>query len=195
MNQCAADGTNLSAIMHWIKTHSAKRWNCIHGSIDHLWGKRCFARIIKDLYDYFSVFEYIDRNPVKSGLALFPSEWRPSGAYHIAHDNNGLVDYTPFERQRYVKYLPAPKKVPGTVFTWTITLASACEEDGLKELHCTEDGELLETFLRVLRGFSYSLTPLLPYSPTPLINENTIDTSIGTAAANKHKYPMVVLWP
>jgi len=31
------EGTNLSVIMQWIKTQSAKRWNSVHGSIDHLW--------------------------------------------------------------------------------------------------------------------------------------------------------------
>ena len=100
------EGESLSKIMQWIKIHSAKRWNCIHGSCDHVWGQRYFARPIKDLYDYFSVFEYIDKNPVKSGLALWPQEWRPSGAYHIAHGLSGLVDYTPFEKQAYVRYLP-----------------------------------------------------------------------------------------
>jgi len=110
-----ADDTNLSAIMHWIKTHSAKRWNSIHGSIDHLWGNRYFARIIKDLYDYFSVFEYIDKNPVKSGLAQFPQDWRPSGAYHIANNISGLVEYTQIERLGYIRLLPAPKMVPGTI--------------------------------------------------------------------------------
>jgi len=28
---------------------------------------------------------------------------------------------------------------------WVITLAATCEEDGLKELRCADDGELLET--------------------------------------------------
>ena len=32
------EGASLSRIMQWIKTHSAKRWNSIHGSTDHLWG-------------------------------------------------------------------------------------------------------------------------------------------------------------
>ena len=50
----------LSEIMHWIKIHSAKRWNCIHGSTDHVWGQRYFSRPVKDPYDYFSVFQYID---------------------------------------------------------------------------------------------------------------------------------------
>ena len=104
-----ADGTDLSAIMHWIKTKSAKRWNCIHGSSDHVWGQRYFARPIKDLYDYFSVFNYIDQNPIKSGLVQAPQDWRPSGAYHIANNISNLVDYTPFDRQGYIRYLPPPK--------------------------------------------------------------------------------------
>ena len=37
---------NLSTIIQWIKTRSAKRWNSIHGSTDHLWGSRPFACII-----------------------------------------------------------------------------------------------------------------------------------------------------
>ena len=38
------EGTCLSMIMQWIKTNSAKRWNRIHGSKNHVWGakiRRC----------------------------------------------------------------------------------------------------------------------------------------------------------
>ena len=98
-----AENTNISQIMHWIKTHSAKRWNRIHGSTDHLWGQRFFARAIKDLRDHFSVHKYIDQNPVKAGLAATPSEWKASGAFYIANDIHGLVDYTPFDRLAYIK--------------------------------------------------------------------------------------------
>jgi putative transposase len=66
-----ANGTNLTQIMQWIKTHSAKRWNRIHGSKDHLWGERFFSRPIKDLREYFYLHHYIDQNPVKAGLAQF----------------------------------------------------------------------------------------------------------------------------
>jgi len=104
-----ADGTNLSRIMQWIKTQSAKYWNRIHGSTDHLWGSRFFARQTKDLWDYFFVFNYIDQNPVKAGYVSSPSEWRPSGAYHMARNISGLVDYIPFNRQAYIKLLPSPK--------------------------------------------------------------------------------------
>jgi putative transposase len=104
------EGGNLSRIMQWIKTHSAKRWNRIHGSTDHLWGERYFARSIKDLREYFQVMEYIDRNPVKAGLVQDVGEWKACGAYHIRHGLSGLVDYTGLTRLGYIKQLPAPKK-------------------------------------------------------------------------------------
>jgi putative transposase len=103
-------GTNLSRIMQWIKTHSAKRWNRIHGSTDHLWGERYFARIIKDPGEYFYVMEYIDRNPVKAGLAQSVGDWKASGAYYIQHNLPGLADYTALSRLSYVRQLPAPKR-------------------------------------------------------------------------------------
>ena len=101
-----ADNANISQIMHWIKTKSAKRWNCIHGSTDHLWGHRFFARPVRDLTDYFSVHNYIDQNPVKAALVLNTQDWKASGAYYIANNIHGLVDYTPFDRLPYVKLLP-----------------------------------------------------------------------------------------
>ena len=100
-----ASDTNLSKIMQWIKTASAKRWNCIHGSKDHLWGDRFFARPLKDLCEYFHVHDYIDQNPVKAGLVLSPQDWKASGAYYIANKIIGLVDYIPFYHQPYMKLL------------------------------------------------------------------------------------------
>jgi putative transposase len=76
------EGGELSRIMHWLKTQSAKRWNRIQGCTDHLWGERYFARIIKDSGDYAYVMEYIDQNPVKAGLARYVGEWEGSGAYY-----------------------------------------------------------------------------------------------------------------
>jgi putative transposase len=100
------NGENLSRIIQWIKTQSAKIWNGIHGSKDHLWGERFFSRAMKDLQEYFVVHNYIDQNPVKAGLVNSPTDWKASGAYYIANDIDSLVDYFPFERQRYIKLLP-----------------------------------------------------------------------------------------
>jgi putative transposase len=99
---------SLSRIMHWIKTHSAKQWNRIHGSTDHMWGERYFARVIRDPREYFQVMEYIDQNPVKAGLVQDIGEWEACGAYHIRHGLSELVDYTGLTRLSYVKMLPAP---------------------------------------------------------------------------------------
>ena len=99
------NGTCLSKIMQWIKTNSAKRWNYIHGSKDHLWGHRYFARAIKDNREYFHVMNYIDQNPVVAGLVSLPAEWKTSGAFYKVQGITDLVDYNPQERQHYIKLL------------------------------------------------------------------------------------------
>ena len=98
-------GTNISRIIQWIKTKSAKIWNGIHGSENHIWGERFFSRPIKDASDYFAVYNYIDRNPVKAALVINTCEWKASGAYHIVHKMTGLVDYTLFERLHQVRMI------------------------------------------------------------------------------------------
>jgi putative transposase len=75
--------TSLSAIMQWIKTNSAKRWNFTHGSTNHLWGNRYFSRAVKNEHEYECVMNYIDQNPVKAGLATSPEEWKASAAFYI----------------------------------------------------------------------------------------------------------------
>jgi len=86
-----ASGTSISRIIQWIKTHSAKRWNCIHGSTDHLWGERFFSRPVKDLREFFNVYNYIDQNAVTAGLVNNAQDWEASGAYHIANGISGLI--------------------------------------------------------------------------------------------------------
>jgi len=87
-----ADGTCLSKIMHWIKIHSAKYWNTIHGSTDHMWGSRFFARAVKDQAEYDFVIDYIDQNPVVVGLAATPEEWKASGAYYKYKNIKNMID-------------------------------------------------------------------------------------------------------
>jgi len=95
------NGSNLSNIMHWIKKQSAKRWNFIHGSTDHMWGHRYFARPVKDQTEYDYVMEYIDQNPVKAGLTSEPVGWKASGAFHKSQGLTELVDYDPSEKLKY----------------------------------------------------------------------------------------------
>jgi len=95
------DGSCLSKIIQWIKIQSAKRWNFTHGSTDHLWGHRFFAREVKDKHEYEYTMEYIDQNPVKAGIVSTPIEWKSSGAFHKSQYLTSLVDYDHFEQSKY----------------------------------------------------------------------------------------------
>jgi len=92
-----ADGTNLSRIIQRIKTNSAKIWNCIQGSQDHLWGERFYSRPVQSFSEYVSVHNYIDQNPVEAGLVKNPQDWEASGAYYFANGIKDFVDYVPIE--------------------------------------------------------------------------------------------------
>jgi len=83
---------SLSSIMHWIKLHSAKSWNFIQKTTDHVWGNRYFARPIKDDHDFEVVMNYIDQNPIEAGLVKTASQWPASGAFYRAHNIPDLVD-------------------------------------------------------------------------------------------------------
>ncbi|MCL2319155.1 MAG: transposase [Treponema sp.] len=107
-----ASGTYPAKIMQWIKTNSAKHWNQVHGSKDHLWGDRYFARPVRSPQEFEFVMNYIDQNAVKAGLVPNPADWKASGAYYKARNISGLVDFDPHERQPYVKLLsPIPPLV------------------------------------------------------------------------------------
>jgi putative transposase len=97
--------TCLSEIMRWIKTVSAKRWNNIHGSTDHLWGNRYFARAIKDNDEYETVMNYIEQNPVVAGLTASPEDWKASAAFYKARGIYDLVDLS-HESTQEILYLP-----------------------------------------------------------------------------------------
>jgi putative transposase len=89
----ADENTNLSDIIHWIKTMSARRWNLKRNSKDHLWGDRFSARIINNEQEYEEVMYYIDQNPVKAGLSSSPEEWKESASYYRQHGlNTNLLD-------------------------------------------------------------------------------------------------------
>jgi len=97
-------GTDLPKIMHWIKTSFTRRWNTLKGTSGHIWGNRYFARPINDEQDYLTVMNYIDKNPVKKGLVLYPEEWKESGAFHIQHEISGFVDYNQIDRIFFLEF-------------------------------------------------------------------------------------------
>jgi len=97
-----AEGTNLSNIIHWIKLFSAKRWNFIHGAIDHMWGQRFYSRCIRNTQEFYFIMNYIDQNPVAAELAANPADWKASGAYYRANELEELIDYAPYDFKRSV---------------------------------------------------------------------------------------------
>ena len=70
--------TNLSMIMRLIKTQSAKRWNSIHGSKDHMWGAGYYERAVKNPHEFEFVMDYIDQTRQRWDLPQF----RQTGKRH-----------------------------------------------------------------------------------------------------------------
>jgi len=101
------NNTRLNIIIQWIKTISAKRWNFIHGSTDHLWGERYFSRAIKDSEEYGAIMNYIDQNPVVAGLAASPEEWKASAAFFKKSGISALVDFSFIESKKDFLFLPS----------------------------------------------------------------------------------------
>ena len=101
-----SEGTSLSRIMQWIKTVSAKWWNNIHGSENHMWGERYFARAVRNTEDFHFVMNYIDQNPVVADLAKTPEDWYASGAFHKARNITGLIDLNHHKSQSRIELLP-----------------------------------------------------------------------------------------
>jgi len=98
--------TKLNIVIQWLKTISAKRWNFIHGAVDHMWGERYFSRVIKNDDEYEAIMKYIDLNPIAAGLASFPEEWKASAAFHKKHGISSLVDLSPADSPKEIICLP-----------------------------------------------------------------------------------------
>lgn len=90
-------GESLSRIIQWIKQVYAVRWNKRHKTTGHFWGDRFWCRRVKDDNDFWTVFEYIEQNPVKAGLVTMPEEWKYCGAYHRCHGITKIISVITME--------------------------------------------------------------------------------------------------
>ncbi|MBL8965955.1 MAG: transposase [Spirochaetaceae bacterium] len=88
-------GESLSAIMRWIMSVFAMSYNRCHGLTGHVWGERFFSRAIAGLRDFFSVFEYVDENPVKANQVQSRDAWRHGGLFHAVAGRRDLIDEPP----------------------------------------------------------------------------------------------------
>ncbi|MDR1399346.1 MAG: transposase [Treponema sp.] len=86
-------GQSLSKIMQWIKGNFAKHWNTLHNKKGgHLWGKRFFSEIIKDVRHFWQVFTYIDENPKRANMVKRAEDWKFGGLYHHLQRRMDVVD-------------------------------------------------------------------------------------------------------
>jgi len=80
---------NLSAIMQWINSFFAIRYNRVLGCCGHVWGERFFSVILHTLVAYLRTFEYVDENPVAANLSADASTWLFGG---LRHAKDGRYD-------------------------------------------------------------------------------------------------------
>jgi putative transposase len=89
----SAHGKSLSKIMQWLKENFARYWNKLHNKKGgHLWGKRFFSKIITNLRYFLWVFNYIEKNPKKTGIVKQAEDWEFGSLYHHLHGRMNVVD-------------------------------------------------------------------------------------------------------
>jgi putative transposase len=74
---------DLPKIMQWIMGVFAKRYNKICNYKGHLWRTRYWSKIIDDIFQFLTVFDYISNNPVKAGISETSSKYEYGGLYFI----------------------------------------------------------------------------------------------------------------
>jgi putative transposase len=72
----------LSEIMRWLKASTGNRANKLIGKTGTpFWQREYYDRWIRSPKELSSVIGYVEDNPVRSGLAANPEEWRWSSAF------------------------------------------------------------------------------------------------------------------
>ena len=70
-----AEGISLSAMMHTLKSYTAKQANKILHRQGPFWGREYFDRYIRDYDHYKRVVNYIANNPIKANLVNSIEQW------------------------------------------------------------------------------------------------------------------------
>ncbi|HUW69802.1 MAG TPA: transposase [bacterium] len=83
---------NLSAIMQWINSVFALRFNKAMRFTGHVWGERFFSIVLFSLTDFLRTFAYIDDNPVVAGLVTSSEPYAFSGKAHEHEGWRTIVD-------------------------------------------------------------------------------------------------------
>ena len=85
-------GTNLSALMQWVLSVFARRYNIIHGIHGHVWYDRFKSKIIRSFTNFVNVFQYISNNPVKAGICENARTYAYGGLYELHKKHYRLLD-------------------------------------------------------------------------------------------------------
>ncbi len=78
---------DISAGIHDVLGHYARRYNHFHGTSGHLFGQRFRSVLVTSDEQFLTTVRYINRNPVEAGLADRPDRYPWSGyaMRHVAH--------------------------------------------------------------------------------------------------------------
>lgn len=103
-------GRDLSQWMQWLLTSHVRRYHRHYRSIGHVWQGRFKSFIVQEDDHLLTVIRYIERNPVRAGLAGAAKEWRWSSHRRRSHSNTGLLlSELPLELPRdWQKYVDTP---------------------------------------------------------------------------------------
>lgn len=77
-------GHDLAGLMKRIKGVSARKINQLLGRQGTVWQKEYFDRYIRTSEHYAKVFQYVENNPVVSGLSSAPKDWKFGSAFSAA---------------------------------------------------------------------------------------------------------------
>ena len=106
---------DLSRFMHWLTMTHTERHNAFHG---HTGGGPIYQGRFKSFpvqHDehFLTVVRYVQRNPVRAGLADRAEKWRWGSAWHRLHSQGGLLpllaDWPVPRPQRWIEWLNAPQ--------------------------------------------------------------------------------------
>ena len=88
-------GESLSAIMQWILSVFAQKYNRTFDLHGHVWYDRFKSKIIIDFRQYLHTFIYISNNPVKAGMVGSPVDYSFSGISDLQKGITNLMERPP----------------------------------------------------------------------------------------------------
>ena len=82
----------LSAILHSLRSYTAREANKILGRRGKFWQGEAFDHWVRDNNEFERIIYYIEHNPVKAGLVSHPEYWCFSSAYDRVQRGLGPFD-------------------------------------------------------------------------------------------------------